>query len=98
MEAARERAFMATQRFGPTVIETAAESLDELGLLSAIMEDQLDEAPKLVNADWLEERGDARGTFLRELVRLAGHRAPCSHPVTSSRFRGGRSPASSPGT
>jgi len=62
---------MATQRFGPTVVESAAESTEELGFLSAIMDDQLDEAPKLVYADWLEERDDPRGTFLREFVRLA---------------------------
>jgi uncharacterized protein (TIGR02996 family) len=37
-----------------------------------------DDAPRLVYADWLEERGDPRGTFVRVQCALA--RLPSEHP------------------
>lgn len=37
-----------------------------------------DDAPRLVYADWLEERGDPRGTFVRVQCALA--RLPADHP------------------
>jgi len=37
-----------------------------------------DDAPRLVYADWLEERGDPRGTFVRVQCALA--RLPIDHP------------------
>jgi uncharacterized protein (TIGR02996 family) len=37
----------------------------EAGFLQAIQENPNDPAPRLVYADWLEERGDVRGEFLR---------------------------------
>src|SRR5688572_20769974 len=57
--------------FGTTTVETAAESAEELAFLAEIMADQLDVTRKLVYADWLEERGDPRGRFLREFARAA---------------------------
>lgn len=62
---------MGIQQFGPTVVESAAESEEEIGFLSALVADQLDETSRLVYADWLEERDDARGPFLREFVLAA---------------------------
>jgi uncharacterized protein (TIGR02996 family) len=40
----------------------------EASLLDAVVADLRDNALKLVYADWLEERGDARAAFLREYV------------------------------
>lgn len=50
-------------------------------LLQAVLDDPGDDAPRLVLADWLEERGDPRGEFIRVQVALA--------PV-DVRARGGR--------
>jgi uncharacterized protein (TIGR02996 family) len=47
---------------------------DETAFIEAILADPEDEAPRLIYADWLEERGDPRGEFLRvenELANLA---------------------------
>lgn len=62
---------MGIQQFGPTVVESAAESEEELGFLSALGADQLDETSRLVYTDWLEDRDDPRGPFLREFVLAA---------------------------
>jgi len=42
---------------------------DERAFLTAILERPDDDARKLVYADWLEERGDPRGEFLRAVLR-----------------------------
>ena len=47
----------------------------ERAFLQAISADPDDLAPRLVYADWLEERNDPRGEFVRLLVRLAGSTA-----------------------
>jgi uncharacterized protein (TIGR02996 family) len=39
--------------------------------LQAVVESPDDDAPRLVYADWLEERGDPRGEFIRVQCRLA---------------------------
>src|SRR5690242_9635328 len=39
--------------------------------LRAILEDSENDTPRLVYADWLEERGDPRGEFIRVQCRLA---------------------------
>src|SRR5438552_3203827 len=44
---------------------------DSEGFLRAIAEDPEDDVPRLVFADWLEERGDSRGEFMRLQVHLA---------------------------
>lgn len=62
---------MGLQQFGPTEVVTAADSVVELDFLAAITSDHLDKVPKLVYADWLEERVDPRGPFLREFVHTA---------------------------
>jgi uncharacterized protein (TIGR02996 family) len=46
---------------------------DEQALLAAIRAHPDDDAPRLIYADWLEERGDARGEFLRAECLLARH-------------------------
>jgi uncharacterized protein (TIGR02996 family) len=43
---------------------------DEYAFLRAILADPHDSLPRLVYADWLEERGDPRGEFLRLATRL----------------------------
>lgn len=46
---------------------------DEVAFLQAIRETPDDDTPRLVYSDWLEERGDPRGEFIRfqcELARL----------------------------
>ncbi len=44
--------------------------MDEAAFTRAILDAPQDDATRLVFADWLEERGDVRGEFLRVLVRL----------------------------
>jgi len=39
---------------------------DEYGLVAAVLAAPLDDLPKLVYADWLDEHNDPRGQFLRE--------------------------------
>jgi uncharacterized protein (TIGR02996 family) len=43
---------------------------EEDAFISEILASPRDDAPRLVFADWLEERGDPRGEFLRVSVRL----------------------------
>jgi uncharacterized protein (TIGR02996 family) len=42
-----------------------SQSLDHKAFLSAILDNPRDDAALLVYADWLEERGDSRSTYLR---------------------------------
>jgi uncharacterized protein (TIGR02996 family) len=44
---------------------------DELPFVREILAQPLDDAPRLVFADWLEERGDPRGEFIRVQCQLA---------------------------
>jgi uncharacterized protein (TIGR02996 family) len=49
---------------------------DEAALLERVCDDPDDDAPRLIYADWLDERGDPRGEFIRvqvALARLAGN-------------------------
>src|SRR5580704_16967148 len=39
--------------------------------LQAILDDPADDTPRLIYADWLEERGDPRGEFIRVQCELA---------------------------
>jgi uncharacterized protein (TIGR02996 family) len=50
------------------VIERVSQSPDELGLLAHVAARPADDSGRLVYADWLEERGDSRGPFLRRFV------------------------------
>src|SRR5690349_7085156 len=45
---------------------------DEPGFLAQLYAQPDDDTTRLVYADWLEERGDRRGTYLRKEVELAG--------------------------
>lgn len=54
----------------------AAPDGDEVALRAAIVAQPADDAPRLVYADWLLERGDVRGEFIRLQVEHA--RAPAS--------------------
>jgi uncharacterized protein (TIGR02996 family) len=49
---------------------------EEAAFLRAIAEAPGDGAPRLVYADWLDERGDARGEYLRLLGAAAGWQEP----------------------
>lgn len=53
---------------------------DEYGLLAAVLASPHDDLPKLVYADWLEERGDPRGPFLRHWVLAKQARKPRPKP------------------
>lgn len=50
------------------VVERVARSPDELAFLTRIVEQPTNDLNRLVYADWLEERGDPRGPFLRSFV------------------------------
>ena len=60
---------------------------EEQAFLDEITRNPDDDAPRLVYADWLEERGDIRGEYLRLGVKLAGLARPGSK---------GRKPAAVP--
>jgi uncharacterized protein (TIGR02996 family) len=50
---------------------------EEAALLQAMLSSPEDSTPQLIYADWLEERGDRRGEYLRldaELARIAAER------------------------
>lgn len=47
-------------------------SFEEDGFLQQIVACPDDDAPRLIFADWLEERGDPRGAFIRVQCQLAG--------------------------
>jgi uncharacterized protein (TIGR02996 family) len=49
-------------------LETATTSPEEYGLISAIVANLRDHDRKLVYADWLEERGDKRAGYVRDLA------------------------------
>src|SRR5437763_1784240 len=51
---------------------------DEAAFLRTIAAAAADDAPRLVYADWLEERGDPRGTFVR--VQCAVAALPADDP------------------
>ncbi len=44
---------------------------DEMGFLDALLENPDDDTTRLIYADWLEERGDIRGQYLRLEHQLA---------------------------
>jgi len=51
---------------------------DEAGLFHGVLANPVDDAPRLIYADWLDEREDERGAYLRldlELARLSRDRA-----------------------
>jgi uncharacterized protein (TIGR02996 family) len=52
----------------------------EQSFWQAIMEDPADDVSRLVYADWLEERGDPRGEFIR--VQCALDKQPWVHGIT----------------
>ena len=45
--------------------------MTQAGFLQVIMESPEDEGARLVYADWLDERGDPRGEFIRAQCELA---------------------------
>ncbi len=52
----------------------------ERELLTTVVANLADDAPKLVYADWLEEHGDDRSDFLRAYVRAARSMSPADFP------------------
>jgi uncharacterized protein (TIGR02996 family) len=61
----------ATRGPAPALTDRPAVPLppDELAFVRAILADPADSLPRLVYADWLEDRGDPRGEFLRLATR-----------------------------
>jgi uncharacterized protein (TIGR02996 family) len=59
-------------------VERVAQSSEELALLCGIVDHLTDDTWRLVYADWLEERSDARGPLLRRFVQAftAGEELP----------------------
>jgi uncharacterized protein (TIGR02996 family) len=55
----------------PTKIHAVAKLPGELDILATVAANLADNTAKLVYADWLEERDDPRGQFLREFVAAA---------------------------
>lgn len=51
--------------------DPAAVHPGEAAMLAAVLANLTDDLPKLVYADWLEERGDPRGVFLRAFTTAA---------------------------
>ncbi|OAI48081.1 hypothetical protein AYO44_01375 [Planctomycetaceae bacterium SCGC AG-212-F19] len=58
----------------------------EVELLARVVADLHDDPPKLIYADWLDERGDQRGPFLRAFVRAVRQGAvlPDSAPFSQA--------------
>src|SRR2546425_6662579 len=50
---------------------TARAPMIDDAFIAAILEDPDTDAPRLIYADWLEERGDPRGEFIRVQCELA---------------------------
>lgn len=53
----------------------------ERELLASVIAKLADDAPKLIYADWLEERGDQRSPFLRAYVKAARSLQPADFPA-----------------
>lgn len=49
-------------------VECVADSAEEFALLCDVVDHLADDGPRRIYADWLEERGDERGIFLREFL------------------------------
>src|SRR5262245_14851753 len=60
--------------------ETPAMTTDD-AFVRAILADPGDDALRLVYSDWLDERADARGPYLRLLCRLSGACPPPAEEV-----------------
>ncbi len=69
-----------------TFPDPAARTPDEAALLAAVLADLPNDLPKLVYADWLDDRGDDRGDFLRRLLHAArtGGELPASPAGTAA--------------
>lgn len=65
--------------------DPAAVHPGEATLLAAVLANLTDDLPKLVYADWLEERGDPRGVFLREFVHAARNGGKLPRPKRMSK-------------
>ena len=57
-------------------VEAVAQSPEELVLLSRVVASPIDDLARLVYADWLDERGDPRGTLLRTGVEAIRKGSP----------------------
>jgi uncharacterized protein (TIGR02996 family) len=58
----------------------------EMDMLSAVVADPADDQVKLVYADWLEERDDPRGAFLRKFVQVVqkGKKPPAGAGISAA--------------
>jgi uncharacterized protein (TIGR02996 family) len=72
------------ERRSVTTTQSAAQLEGEAGFLTAVVADMRDDVAKGIYADWLEERGDPRGPFLREFVKAAKRKGKPRLPPTDS--------------
>ena len=70
--------------FGVTNVDSAADSTEELAFLKMIWANYSDPIPKLVYADWLDERGDPRAGYLRRFVDTLDRCIPKKLPKTTT--------------
>ncbi|MCE9530583.1 MAG: DUF1963 domain-containing protein [Planctomycetes bacterium] len=68
----------------PPVAEVASVSMDESDMLAGVIENHWSDQSLLIYADWLEDKGDPRGTFLRRVVAAFGNSA--AEPLVSNEF------------
>jgi uncharacterized protein (TIGR02996 family) len=59
------------QPLPPTVVHAAAQLPGEVEMIASVLLDSRDDTKKLIYADWLEERGDARASYLRAFTMAA---------------------------
>lgn len=70
---------MPSSKQGPAV-EAATNQADEHKFIAAIVADLPNDDLRLVYADWLEERGDARSVYIRQLVAAAAGSTKAKFP------------------
>jgi uncharacterized protein (TIGR02996 family) len=58
-------------KYGAIHRVSALATSDDAALLRAVLANPADDAPRLVYADWLDERGDPRGEYLRADLEVA---------------------------
>jgi uncharacterized protein (TIGR02996 family) len=72
---------------GRSSLEAAATLPGEYEVLSQVVADLRDDAPKLRYADWLEERGDRRAKFVRKFAAAVRSLGPTTRLPAARSFR-----------
>jgi uncharacterized protein (TIGR02996 family) len=60
-----------SQPLGPTIVRAAAVLPGEAEMIASVLSNLREDAAKMVYADWLEQRGDLRGQYLRAFTTAA---------------------------